>query len=91
MKVKNHLDFRLFDYASGTSSQFETGDVVYKMADPVYDSEEELGVIIQVHGEHEFRTEMFGNCCSSEIRLATREEIARLRPHLLDELAHDLT
>jgi hypothetical protein len=87
MKVYNHLDFARFDYDSGTSTLFALGDVVLKKADPDYNSDgDEIGVIIQVHSEFEYRTDMFGNCCNSEIRIATLDEIEKYRPELLNDM-----
>ena len=83
MKVRTLENIALFDYNSTTSTLFELNDVVFRKGDAELDEEDEIGVIIQVHGEHEYRTEMFGNCCSSQIKLATYEEIEKLKPALI--------
>lgn len=44
----------------------------------------EIGVIIQKHKQHEYRTDMFGNCCESEIREASFAEIKKWRPKLIE-------
>jgi len=57
-------------------------DSDFVIGDVVINPENEVGVIIQIHEENEFRTDMFGNCCSSEIRLATDSEIKEFRPNI---------
>lgn len=89
MKVLDYKKFACFDYESKVSMKddFELGDIVVRYPDPEYDeldAKPEIGVILQVHQSNEFRTDMFGNCCSSEIELATKEEIEAYRPELLE-------
>lgn len=79
MNLKNYKDYACFDYKSNESKLRKLGDVVIKKED------NEIGVIIQVHEEREYRTDMFGNCSASEIRLATKKEIEKYRPNLLKE------
>ncbi len=76
--VLDYREYALFDYEHTTSKtdKFRLGDVVLK-------DNTEIGVIIQVHGNEEYRTDMFGNCCESEIRLATNEEIKTFREELI--------
>ena len=86
-----NVDYRKyakFDYNSVTSPKdnFRLGDVVYKQYE---DGTEDIGVIIQVHGNDEYRTDMFGNCCYDktgkygDIELATEDQIRKLRYELL--------
>jgi hypothetical protein len=82
MRVKNHKDFACMDYNQNESCKDfrKLGQIVYRNEDD--NDVEEIGVIIQVHDNDEFRTDMFGNCCSDEIRLATVSEIKRIRHNL---------
>lgn len=80
IKVKNHKNFACFDYKSNRCSKHKLGDVVFR---PETD---EIGVIIQIHSEGEYRTDMFGNCCLSEIKNATITEIKTHRPDLVKDL-----
>jgi hypothetical protein len=80
-----NVDYRkyaLFNYDSFISpdDKFRLGDVVIKEYE---DNSKEIGVIIQSHGRGEYRTDMFGNCCDSEIRIATKEEIKKCREDIL--------
>lgn len=84
MKVNNHKDFACFDFDSNTCLRHELGDIVLKETVEETQTFIEIGVIIQIHGEGEYRTDMFGNCSLSEIRLATIGEIERCRPALLE-------
>jgi len=76
MKVNNHKDYCCFKYTSTESSLFSLGDIVIN-------KHNDIGVIIQIHEEHEFRTDMFGNCSSTEIRLATEDEVLKYRKELI--------
>lgn len=82
MKVKNHRLFACTDYTSFTSTLYQLGDIVIKERE----DGNPIGVILQVHDEFEFGTDMFGNCCDDEIRLATMEEIEKHRPDVVPEL-----
>ena len=81
-----HSQYAMCDYNQTPSEndEFKLGDVVIK------DSEDgiEIGVIIQCHGNNEYRTDMFGNCCFDEkygnIQKATVINIMMNRPSLLD-------
>ena len=75
MKIENYKHFCAFEYTSKKSTLYELGDVVIN-------TNREIGIIIQIHGGHEFRTDMFGNCSSTEIRLATEKEFKEYRPSL---------
>ena len=72
INLENYKDFACFDYISGKCSKHILGDVVIN-------EHNEIGVIIQIHEEGEYRTDMFGNCSISEIRPATLEEITKYR------------
>lgn len=79
MKVKNHLDFALFDYKSAPSDFYQLGDIVINR-------ENEIGVILQTYNSTEYRTDQFGNCDYGELYLATLDEIRQFRPELEKEL-----
>jgi len=86
MKVKDEKKFAYFDYESVNSTKFRLGDIVIKEYEElVY----EIGVILQIHSEDEYRTDMFGNCSVDEIRLATINEIKKYRPELLPEILNE--
>lgn len=80
LTVKNYMDFCYFEYKSANSTIYSLGDVVKK--------DNEIGVIIQIHSEHEYRTDTWGNCSSSEIEPATAMDLIYLSfgnqilPHL---------
>jgi len=67
--------FALFPYHNhpDVTDTYVLGDIVYK------EDSNEVGVIIQTHGDDEYRTDMFGNCCESELGTATKEQIKSLR------------
>jgi len=79
MKVLDHKKFACFNYESQTSKRFKLGDIVIN-------EENEIGVILQIHNNDEFRTDMFGNCHYLEIRKATKKEISTYRRELLDDI-----
>ena len=85
MRVKNHKDFACFDYEQNNDCKDirKLGQIVHKPID------DEIGVIIQVHDDNEFRTDMFGNDSNINFRLATDEEIKLHRPKLLKDLKKD--
>lgn len=82
MKV-NHLEYSSFEYENvfDKDDQFELGDVV------INNETYEIGVIIQCHGNNEYRTDMFGNCSYGgkygNIEKATLLNILINRPKLL--------
>jgi hypothetical protein len=82
MKVLNHKNFAAFDYE-------QTGDVSL-LGDVVINKRNEIGVIIQVHKDSDVRTDMFGNCCQSEIRLANLEEIEKFQPDILPHFSNSI-
>ena len=83
--------FTKFDYEDGHGNDgdpkdnpFKRGDVVIK---PKYfDGSEcnEIGVVLQVHDQSEVRTDMFGNECTDNLRMATLGEITLYRQDVLD-------
>jgi hypothetical protein len=78
--VLDYRKYALFNYEQAKESEndkYILGHVVIKKSDS------EIGVVIQRHGNNEYRTDMFGNCCESEIRLATDEEIKTFRKELV--------
>lgn len=80
----DYKKYALFNYTQTPSEddEFKLGDVVIK------DSEDgiEIGVIIQCHGNNEYRTDMFGNCCFDDkygdIQRASETNIIKHRPSL---------
>ncbi len=82
MNLTNFRRYACFEYESGESSTHKLGDVVIKENEDGF----EIAVIIQIHAENEFRTDMFGNASSSEVRMATDEEVNKYRPNLLREV-----
>jgi hypothetical protein len=80
MNVKDHNKYRLFDYENDlTNENFKLGQVVINQ-------ENEIGVVIQLHDDGDCRTDMFGNCSPSEVRLATIDEIKEYRENIVDDL-----
>jgi len=77
MNLTNYLEYGMCVYKNNISN-----DDDYKLGDIVINKDNEIGVIIQVHEPNEFRSDMFGNCSSSEIRLATQDEINKYRPDI---------
>jgi hypothetical protein len=84
MKVKDHKKFCRFDYESSTAPHvYQLGDVVTKESEDGI----EIGVVIQLHEDGDFRTDMFGNASpNGEISLSTLPEIERYRNELLEDL-----
>jgi hypothetical protein len=78
--VVNYKNYALFNYEQ---AQEETLDP-FVLGHVVINNDNEIGVIIQRHSGNEYRTDMFGNCCISEIREATKQEIEQFRPQLLN-------
>lgn len=80
MNIPNYINYGFVVYNQSTNGKhlFELGDVVIN-------SENEIGVIIQLHDDGDYRTDMFGNCCDDEIRLATDKEISIFRQNILSE------
>jgi hypothetical protein len=77
MNLTNYLEYGMCVYKNNISKNDD-----YKLGDVVINKDNEIGVIIQVHDHNEFRSDMFGNCSSSEIRLATQDEINKHRPDI---------
>jgi hypothetical protein len=92
MKVKDHNKYRLFDYENDlTNKNFQLGEIVIRIsgADRTLinqDNGNPIGVVIQLHDDGDCRTDMFGNCSSSEVRLATIDEIKEYRENLINDL-----
>jgi hypothetical protein len=80
MRISNYLNFGMCEYDNHTTAKDD-----FKLGDVVINDQNEIGVIIQVHSDCEFRTDMFGNCSTTEIRLATDQEILDFRPNVLNE------
>lgn len=88
MKVSNYNNYRVFDYHQNVTNDddFQLGDIVFKKGKFEGKDCSEVGIIIQIHEPCEFRTEMFGNCSTSELKLATRKQVKKYRPDLLKDL-----
>ena len=78
--VQDHNEFRLFDYTNTEDQNVKLGQIVF------HPEEKEVGVVIQTHGNGEFRTDQFGNTSLEEVRNATEVEIEILRPELLKKI-----
>jgi len=76
MKVENHREFASTDYPSGSCPFYQLGEVVIN-------KHNEIGIIIQVHSQGEYRTDMFGNVSANEITLADMGQIKKFRANLL--------
>jgi hypothetical protein len=88
MKVKNHKKFCRFDYESSTAPHvYQLGDVVTKESEDGI----EIGVVIQLHDDGDFRTDMFGNARPSEVTLSTVTEVTLFRKELLEDIVFELT
>ena len=88
LKVTNHLQFACFDYQSVKCASHKLGDVVIRhpQENDEPDDKPEIGVIIQIHGAGDYRTDMFGNCDLSELKTATLKQIREFRPDIEKEL-----
>jgi len=80
MRIKNYVNYGMCVYQSCV-----TENDAFKLGDVVINFENQIGVIIQVHTPDEFRTDMFGNASSSEIRMAKIEEVELYRPNIMKE------
>ena len=80
MNIKNYINYGMCIYENNISAKDD-----YKLGDVVINKENEIGVIIQMHSTGDFRTDMFGNASSSEVRLSTEDEIKLYRPKIWDE------
>ncbi len=88
MKVKDHKKFCRFDYESNMSNtSFQLGDIVTKSSE----DGTEVGVVIQLHEDGDFRTDMFGNASPSEVTVSTIVEVLLYRKELLEEVVFELT
>lgn len=77
MRQSNYINYGMCIYTNVLSK-----DDAFQLGDIVINKRNEIGVIIQVHSPHEFRSDMFGNCCTSEIKLATKEQVNAYRPNI---------
>lgn len=92
MKVKDHNKYRIFEYENDLTNQnFKLGEVVIRIGGRLencinQDNGNPVGVVIQLHDDGDCRTDMFGNCSPSEVRLATLEEIKEYRKNIIIDL-----
>lgn len=77
--VVNHNKYRLFEYENNPSKNDE-----FILGEVVINEDNEIGVIIQCHGNNEYRTDQFGNCCSDNVTKASQTQILKHRPKLLN-------
>jgi hypothetical protein len=70
--------YALFNYVSNTGA----GDT-FTLGQVVINTRNDIGVVIQVHSKHEMRTDMYGNCCDTNSRAASIEEIKKHRLDLI--------
>lgn len=83
MKVKDHKKFCCFDYESDmNNTNFQLGDIVTKESEDGV----EIGVVIQLHDDGDFRTDMFGNASRSEVTLSTMVDVELYRNELLEDI-----
>ena len=88
MKVRNHKKFCQFEFESNMSNtNFQLGDIVTKESEDGI----EIGVVIQLHEDGYFRTDMFGNASPSEVKLSTIIDVAMHRKELLEDIVFELT
>lgn len=83
MRKENYKNYALFEYIQNPSENDE-----FKLGDVVISDDNGIGVIIQCHGNNEYRTDMFGNCYYDEkygnIKKATIINILMNRPSLFN-------
>ena len=80
MNLPNYVNYGMCVYENNISENdlFELGDVVIN-------EDNEIGVVIQIHSESEFRVDMFGNTSVDDVRLATDKEIEQFRPNIKNQ------
>ena len=85
MKVKNHQGFAFTKYNQTKldNHTYGLGDIV--IADKEEDPSSKIGVIIQLHGDGDYRLDSIGNQSPSDFRLATLQEIKQYRPLLTED------
>lgn len=85
IKVRDHNQFRLFQYENEPCESFQLGDILLKQYDdtscPI-----EIGVVIQTFSDGDVRTDMWGMCSPSEVRIPTYDEIVKYRPSLINHI-----
>jgi len=91
LNVKDHKKFCYFEYDSEPSSGYQLGNVLFKSNDwenKITGEKQppEIGVVIQTFNDGDFRTDMWGMSCESEVRPATLLDLKKHRPKLIDDL-----
>ena len=79
--IKGWKKFDLSGYKQSFNPHIELGTLVRYPKD-----ENRIGVVIQLHDDGDFRTDMNGNTSMSEIEFATVEDVKLYRPKLIPEL-----
>lgn len=88
MKVKDYKKFCRFEYESDmNNTNYQLGDVVTKVTEDGVN----IGVVIQLHDDGDFRTDMFGNVSPWEVKLSTIVDVAVHREELLEDIVIELT
>lgn len=82
LKIKEYKKFAYFNYHTNPKLEYLLGTILKKESNDGV----EIGVILQVHGEDEYRTDMWGNCCRSEVSFADILDVAKYRPELMEEI-----
>ena len=80
LKVKDHNNYRLFDYKNEQSNTYQLGDIVCKKGGRY--NKPEIGIVIQTFSDGEFRTDMFGMSYKDEVRAAKMIDIIKYRPSI---------
>ena len=81
--VVNDKEYAHFKYSQNPSDddKFVLGEVVFCEQDGMYD----VGVILQCHGNDEYRTDAGGNCSGEVLKKATQNQILTFRPELIKQ------
>lgn len=81
--IVDHREYRFFHYKQEPSDddKFVLGEVVFCEEDGMYD----VGVILQCHGNDNYRTDAGGNCSGDKLTRATQNQIMRFRPEIIKQ------
>ena len=84
LHVTDHTKFACFDYESQKTDVIALGAVVKYTNDNMND----IGVVIQTFDDGEFRTDMNGMTCISEVVPASLSDVREFRPAILSEIKY---
>lgn len=80
--IKQWRKFKKFNYKQSVNPNIQLGALV------IYPNDNNsIGVVIQLHDDGDFRTDMNGNTSMSEVRFATLTEVLLNRPKLIPYLS----